>query len=773
MALKEAEVAALAKGPAKWQQYRGWIFHLKRKERSTMADSTTGFPPFICRGLTIPEWNTYVANYDFGPVKPSILVLHHTYIPTESQWRGLTSLRGVQAYYGQLGWDAGPHLFVGPDAIWLATPMKDIGIHAGLGNSGYTGGKLWYSIGMEMVGNFDKVRPKGKVWENAKAVISGLSKRLGLAPRALIRFHRDYTNEKSCPGWAITKEWVYGEAEAPPSKEPQGPIGDPPPAKEALMTALLQQSYSQRSKGYSANWAFHVYAVKNNLGVPMANPKRVKVDGKEYSYQPFARDTLYCQVPNWGDVKSMYALTNGVIPPGGVGRVLLDATFKDCGAVFHPEWSFHQASVLYKVGPPLGEGGTIKVDGADYVYQTFAQDTLYSKVPNWADVKRLSQLFGATNPTAVKIRELLLGKNYEQFGGYHPEWAFHQIAPKLNLGSPLSVNLKVNISGTDYGIQIYALDTLYNVVPKWSEVKRLSDLMQGKTSTVLGGSGEAGEEDTAPISDLAESDAKWEPDPNEFKIQHSDLVALPVKRLGESVKLVVLHGDPGPAEATLERMFDLGSHESAHYYIKADGTICSLVDEQDGAWHAGFAKLKGKRVNVNRCSIGIVIEAKATKVEEDNASLNQEQKESLSWLLQRLAQKYQLTEEAFVRWLDLENRTYRHSLQRLDDLDLAKLLQPAAPAEAAAPLTPELVEQDLKPEFAEAAAPLTAELVEQAIAEEPVPKVTEAAAPELVEQAGKEPVKVTEAAGPIPIPAPAPAPAKPAEAAPATEPSES
>ncbi len=126
-----------------------------------------------------------------------------------------------------------------------------------------------------------------------------------------------------------------------------------------------------------------------------------------------------------------------------------------------------------------------------------------------------------------------------------------------------------------------------------------------------------------------------------------------------------------------------------------------------------------------------------------------------------------------MRWLDLENRTYRHSLQRLDDLDLAELLQPAAPAEAAAPLTPELVEQDLKPEFAEAAAPLTAELVEQAIAEEPVPKVTEAAAPELVEQAGKEPVKVTEAAGPIPIPAPAPAPAKPAEAAPATEPSES
>ena len=57
-------------------------------------------------------------------------------------------------------------------------------------------------------------RPSGAVWEDTKAVLGGLSKRLGIAPRQLISFHRDYTNLKSCPGWAVTKDWVSGEIDA-------------------------------------------------------------------------------------------------------------------------------------------------------------------------------------------------------------------------------------------------------------------------------------------------------------------------------------------------------------------------------------------------------------------------------------------------------------------------------------------------------------------------------------------------------------------------------
>ncbi|HEU4327437.1 MAG TPA: N-acetylmuramoyl-L-alanine amidase [Roseiflexaceae bacterium] len=180
-----------------------------------MADfPTEGSPPFINRKLSVAEWKPYVAGYDFGRLAPSRLVLHHTYKPDEPQWTGLNTMRGMQRFYAGKGWTAAPHIYTGPDGIWLATPMEDIGIHAGTGNSGRVNGELWYSIGLEMVGYFDRKRPSGPVWELSKAVMGGLSRRLGIPPRQLISFHRDYTNQKSCPGWAITKPWVFGEVEA-------------------------------------------------------------------------------------------------------------------------------------------------------------------------------------------------------------------------------------------------------------------------------------------------------------------------------------------------------------------------------------------------------------------------------------------------------------------------------------------------------------------------------------------------------------------------------
>jgi N-acetylmuramoyl-L-alanine amidase CwlA len=173
---------------------------------------SVGTPPFIHRALSIAEWLDYVATYNFGPVAPSRLILHHTAIPTLTQWAGLRSMQGLQRYYNGKGWTAAPHIFVGPDAIWLATPLRSVGIHAGTGNSGYANGKFWYSIGVEIVGDYNSARPSGAVWEGAKAVMGGLSRRLGIAPRQLISFHRDYTNQKSCPGWSISKDWVFAEA---------------------------------------------------------------------------------------------------------------------------------------------------------------------------------------------------------------------------------------------------------------------------------------------------------------------------------------------------------------------------------------------------------------------------------------------------------------------------------------------------------------------------------------------------------------------------------
>lgn len=173
---------------------------------------------FLNRRLSINEWLDYVASYDFGPIAPDRIVLHHTWKPTVDQWAGERSMIAMRKVYEQNGWPAGPHIYVAPDGIWLATPMSDVGVHANAGNAnlefqadwGNFKKLKWYSVGVEMVGNYDPVRPSGVIWEEAKAVLGALCKRFGKTPQAAISFHRDYSS-KTCPGSAVTKDWVFAE----------------------------------------------------------------------------------------------------------------------------------------------------------------------------------------------------------------------------------------------------------------------------------------------------------------------------------------------------------------------------------------------------------------------------------------------------------------------------------------------------------------------------------------------------------------------------------
>lgn len=183
---------------------------------------TSGMPPMIGKMLSIHEWLSYVAAYAFTNLKATKVVLHHTWRPTVAQWSGLKTMQGMQNYYAGKGWTSAPHIYVGPDGIWLFTPMREIGIHANAGNGSLAAG--WYSIGVEMVGDYDHVRPSGAIWEATKAVLGGLSRKLGIAPRQLLSFHRDYTNTKSCPGWAITKEWVFAEVDGWLADHPPVPL---------------------------------------------------------------------------------------------------------------------------------------------------------------------------------------------------------------------------------------------------------------------------------------------------------------------------------------------------------------------------------------------------------------------------------------------------------------------------------------------------------------------------------------------------------------------
>ena len=104
--------------------------------------------------------------------------------------------------YESKGWLSGPHLFIAPEGIWLFTDIKIQGTHANAGNKG--------SIGIEMVGRYDKKLPAGKICENTKTALEVLLTKFNLKPKD-IHFHREYNPKKSCPGKAITKKWVRSE----------------------------------------------------------------------------------------------------------------------------------------------------------------------------------------------------------------------------------------------------------------------------------------------------------------------------------------------------------------------------------------------------------------------------------------------------------------------------------------------------------------------------------------------------------------------------------
>jgi|GEM_PF-1967958 N-acetylmuramoyl-L-alanine amidase. len=184
---------------------------------------TLGFvPPFpyVGKAFTLAEFADYLASYDFGSVPPEYLVLHHTATPTFPQWIGGESVLGeaeirakrvrqldaIKHYYQHgLGWAAGPHLFVDDRWVYAMTPLADIGIHAKEGNSYRKSGKLHYSIGIEVVGNYTNAGWTEPIAHNVGAAVALLKQRLNTfdyvdGPWAgKISRHANY-NKPACPG---------------------------------------------------------------------------------------------------------------------------------------------------------------------------------------------------------------------------------------------------------------------------------------------------------------------------------------------------------------------------------------------------------------------------------------------------------------------------------------------------------------------------------------------------------------------------------------------
>ena len=150
------------------------------------------------------------------------LILHHTWSPTTSQYRGLSTWQSIRNYHmRERGWrDIGYHLGVGPrEEVWLLRPVTMTGGHCTGHNN--------KSLGIVMVGNFDKGHDDPNLClPTALRVLAVCCQVLDLDP-SRIYFHRDFAS-KSCPGSAIDREQVRkGVREAMNETPSYPPAGTP------------------------------------------------------------------------------------------------------------------------------------------------------------------------------------------------------------------------------------------------------------------------------------------------------------------------------------------------------------------------------------------------------------------------------------------------------------------------------------------------------------------------------------------------------------------
>jgi hypothetical protein len=156
----------------------------------------------VGKGFTPDAFDQYIATVSFPLWRPQFVVLHNTAAPKLSQWHsvpGQQRMANLENYYkNQLGWSAGPHLFVADDLIWAFTPLNTSGIHSPSWNA--------ISWGVEMVGDYD-VEPFGpQVRHNAISAIASMYSALGSDP-ATLRLHKEdtATTHKNCPGKNVSK----------------------------------------------------------------------------------------------------------------------------------------------------------------------------------------------------------------------------------------------------------------------------------------------------------------------------------------------------------------------------------------------------------------------------------------------------------------------------------------------------------------------------------------------------------------------------------------
>ena len=123
------------------------------------------------------------------------------------------------------------------------------------------------------------------------------------------------------------------------------------------------------------------------------------------------------------------------------------------------------------------------------------------------------------------------------------------------------------------------------------------------------------------------------------------------KRSKQKIKFIIIHYTGMKKESlAIEKLCDFNSKVSAHYFIKKNGNILSLVPDLYEAWHAGRSKWCSHK-SLNKSSIGIEIQNSGHENKYEKFTLNQI--DSLKKLLKKLIINYKINKKNILGHSDI------------------------------------------------------------------------------------------------------------------------
>ena len=133
-------------------------------------------------------------------------------------------------------------------------------------------------------------------------------------------------------------------------------------------------------------------------------------------------------------------------------------------------------------------------------------------------------------------------------------------------------------------------------------------------------------------------------------INYSPNFTTPARNL-KNIKYIVFHYTGMSSETkAINRLTDVKSKVSCHYFIKKNGQIILMVPEKYEAWHAGISKWKGDSF-LNKTSIGIELSNKGHNFGYENYS--KKQINSLIKLTKKLIQKFKIKSPNIIGHSDI------------------------------------------------------------------------------------------------------------------------